>query len=45
VHPETVRALEYSFDRRETRKATGEVIENGVLRLSDKPGWGVAPPA
>ncbi|HVY65294.1 MAG TPA: enolase C-terminal domain-like protein [Gammaproteobacteria bacterium] len=45
VHPETVRALEYSFDRRETRRATGETIENGVLRLTDKPGWGVAPPA
>ena len=45
VHPETVRALEYSFDRRQTRRASGEVIENGMLRLSDKPGWGVAPPA
>jgi galactonate dehydratase len=45
VHPETVRALEYSFDRRDTRRATGETIENGLLRLTDKPGWGVAPPA
>jgi L-alanine-DL-glutamate epimerase-like enolase superfamily enzyme len=45
VHGETVRALEYSFDRREARRSTGETIENGVLRLSDEPGWGVAPPA
>jgi galactonate dehydratase len=43
VHPETVRALEYSFDRMQTRRKTGERIENGTLLLSDKPGWGVAP--
>ncbi len=45
VHPETVRGLEYSFDRRLARSATGERIENGVLLLNDAPGWGVAPPA
>jgi len=45
VHPETVRALEYSFDRRLARSATGERIENGMLLLNDAPGWGVAPPA
>jgi galactonate dehydratase len=45
LHPEVVRTLEYSFDRMQTRRATGERIENGVLLLSDAPGWGVAPPA
>jgi L-alanine-DL-glutamate epimerase-like enolase superfamily enzyme len=38
-----VRALEYSFQRKYTRGNTGEVIENGMLVLGDKPGWGVAP--
>lgn len=45
VHPDAVRTLEYSFDRRRTRSRTGERIEDGVLQLSDRPGWGVAPPA
>jgi galactonate dehydratase len=44
VHPGLVRSLEYSFDRRQTRRSTGEAIERGVLRLSAKPGWGVEPP-
>ena len=44
LHPDVVRTLEYSFDRRQTRRATGERIENGVLLLADKPGWGVEPP-
>ena len=44
VHPEVVRTLEYSFDRMRTRRRTGERIEDGVLLLSDKPGWGVEPP-
>jgi len=43
VHPEVVRSLEYSFQRQPTRHTTGEVVENGVLMLGDKPGWGVAP--
>ena len=43
VHPELVRALEYSFQRKYTRGSTGEVIEKGVLKLGDKPGLGVAP--
>src|SRR6185503_6105269 len=43
VHPELVRSLEYSFQRKYTRGSTGEVIEEGVLLLGDKPGWGVAP--
>jgi galactonate dehydratase len=43
VHPELVRSLEYSFQRKYTRGGTGEIIEKGVLLLGDKPGWGVAP--
>lgn len=44
VHPDVVRTLEYSFDRKETRRRTGERIEAGTLLLNDKPGWGVEPP-
>jgi galactonate dehydratase len=44
VHPTLVRSLEYSFQRQPTRRATGEVVEGGVLVLGDAPGWGVAPP-
>ena len=43
VYPDRVRSLEYSFQRQPTRQSTGEVVENGVLVLGDKPGWGVAP--
>ncbi|HEY3519109.1 MAG TPA: enolase C-terminal domain-like protein [Gammaproteobacteria bacterium] len=43
VHPELVRSLEYSFQRKYTRGSTGEIIEKGVLLLGDEPGWGVAP--
>jgi L-alanine-DL-glutamate epimerase-like enolase superfamily enzyme len=45
VRPEIVKTLEYSFDRRRTRRSTGETIERGNLLLADKPGWGVEPPA
>ena len=45
IHPDVVRTLEYSFDRKQTRRRTGERIEAGVLLLNDKPGWGVEPPA
>ena len=45
IHPDVVRTLEYSFDRKQTRRRTGERIEGGVLLLNDKPGWGVEPPA
>lgn len=45
VHPEHVRSLEYAFDRRRTRRSTGETIEQGVLLLGDEPGWGVEPAA
>ena len=45
VHPELVRSLEYSFDRMQTRRSTGERIEDGMLLLGDAPGFGVAPPA
>jgi len=43
IRPEAVRSLEYAFDRQGTRRATGEIVENGRLYLSDRPGWGVAP--
>ena len=43
VYPDRVRSLEYSFQRQPTRRATGEIVENGVLVLGDEPGWGVAP--
>jgi galactonate dehydratase len=52
VYPELVRSLEYSFQRqptplgsprRGTRRSTGEIVENGVLMLGEKPGWGVEP--
>jgi galactonate dehydratase len=45
IYPDVVRTLEYSFDRKQTRRRTGERIDNGVLLLNDKPGWGVEPPA
>ena len=43
IYPDTVRAIEYSFDRRQTRRSTGETIVDGVLQLTDAPGWGVEP--
>jgi galactonate dehydratase len=43
VHPELVRSIEYSFDRMQTRRSTGETVANGTLLLTDEPGWGVAP--
>jgi galactonate dehydratase len=43
LYPEWVRSLEYSFQRQPTRRATGEIVDNGVLVLGDAPGWGVAP--
>ena len=43
IYPDTVRAIEYSFDRRQTRQSTGETIDDGVLLLGDTPGWGVEP--
>ena len=45
IYPDVVRTLEYSFDRKQTRRQTGERVEAGVLLLNDKPGWGVEPPA
>jgi galactonate dehydratase len=44
VHPGLVRTLEYAFDRRLSRRGTGERVEEGVLLLNDAPGWGVGPP-
>jgi len=43
LYPGTVRSLEYAFDRTQSRAATGEVIEDGRLLLTDRPGWGVEP--
>ena len=43
VHPQLVRSIEYSFDRMQTRRSTGETVANGTLLLTDEPGWGVAP--
>jgi len=44
VHPELVHTLEYAFDRRLSRRGTGERVEDGVLLRNDTPGWGVSPP-
>jgi galactonate dehydratase len=44
LFPDTVRSLEYAFDRAQTRRTTGERVEGGRLYLSNAPGWGVAPP-
>jgi len=43
IRPGSVRSLEYAFDREGGRRATGEIVEDGRLYLSDRPGWGVAP--
>jgi galactonate dehydratase len=45
VRPESVRSLEYAFDRARTRRKTGERVEQGRLYLSDAPGWGIDPKA
>jgi galactonate dehydratase len=43
IYPETVRAIEYAFDKTRSRRSTGERVEGGRLYLGDAPGWGVAP--
>jgi len=43
IYPESVRSLEYAFDRTRSRRATGEHVEDGTLYLSDGPGWGIEP--
>jgi galactonate dehydratase len=43
IYSDLVRSLEYSFQREPTRRSTGEIVENGVLRLGERPGWGVEP--
>lgn len=43
VLPDSVRSLEYAFDRAGTRRQTGERVEDGRLFLSDRPGWGIDP--
>ena len=44
IYPDAVRTLEYSFDQAQTRRRTGERIDNGVLLLNDKPGGGSSRP-
>jgi galactonate dehydratase len=43
LFPDTVRSIEFAFDRMGVRPATGERVENGRLFASDRPGWGVEP--
>ena len=43
VRPDSVRSLEYSFDRTGSRRVTGEQVESGRLHLADRPGWGIDP--
>lgn len=43
VKPETVRSLEYAFDGTRSRRATGERVEDGMLYLTERPGWGIEP--
>ncbi len=43
LHAETVRSIEFAFDRPQSRRLTGERVENGLLHLSDAPGWGIDP--
>jgi galactonate dehydratase len=43
LFPDAVRTLEYAYDSAGSRGATGEVVVNGDLYLTDRPGWGVEP--
>lgn len=43
LFPNVVRTLEYAFDRMGSRAATGEIVDDGALVLTDRPGWGVEP--
>ena len=43
LHANTVRSIEFAFDRPQSRRRTGERVENGLLYLSDEPGWGIDP--
>ncbi len=43
LYPSEVRSIEYAFDRAGTRARTGELVEGGMLYLSDAPGWGISP--
>ena len=45
LHADTVQSIEFAFDRPQSRRRTGERVEDGSLYLSDKPGWGVDPEA
>ncbi len=41
LYPETVTSLEYAFDATGSRVRCGERVEEGFLRLGDRPGWGI----
>lgn len=41
LYPDCVHSLEYAFDRPGSRKQYGEVVERGMLYLTDKHGWGI----
>lgn len=43
LFPDVVRTLEYAYDSAGSRGATGEVVVDGDLYLTDRPGWGVEP--
>ena len=43
IYPDVVQTLEYAFDTAGSRAATGEVVDEGALVLTDRPGWGVEP--
>ncbi|MDX1562840.1 MAG: enolase C-terminal domain-like protein, partial [Gammaproteobacteria bacterium] len=45
VLPDSVRSLEYAFDRSGGRRITGERVDAGQLWLSERPGWGIDPRA
>jgi galactonate dehydratase len=43
LFPDSVKSLEYAFDGAGTRQKYGERVENGLLYLNEKPGWGIEP--
>jgi galactonate dehydratase len=45
LNADVVESLEYAFDRKGVRQASGEQVSGGRVYLSDAPGWGVVPPA
>jgi len=41
LHPDGITSIEYAFDRAGSRHQYGEIVENGFVYLSDRPGWGI----